>query len=118
MASFLEYDPLTGVEQWVDADHCNRLQVHYRQDIAPVKDLTAIERGMSPERGVFERRADEDLTLYARIPPVVIMEMRNKWGVDIFKKDHLRRAFELINREYPHLRTTRKVHTLSKAEYG
>ncbi len=106
MAAFVDYDPLRGVETWADGDDSNRLQVHYRQDVEPLLDLTARERN----EGVNDKR--NNLTLYARIPAVVILELKNKYGVDIFKKDHLKRAFDLINSEYPRLKTTYKTHTV------
>lgn len=107
MAAFVDYDPMTGVQTWADGDEWNRLQVHYRQDVEPLLDLAGIERN--------ERHHDnlKGLSLYARIPLVVIMELRTKYGVDIFKRDHLKRAFDLINQEYPRLKTTDRVHRMA-----
>lgn len=109
MPTFLDYDPLRGVEQWQDSTYGdNRLQIHYRQDVEPVLELAKTER----INGLADKGIKNDLWLYARIPPVVILEMKYKHGVDIFKKDHLKKAFDLINREYPHLKTTEKHHDL------
>lgn len=109
MAAFVDYDPQSGVETWADGDDNNRLQVHYRQDVKPLLDVTMAERN----DGVSDKRwRQTGMALYARIPPVTIMELRNKYGVDIFNKDHLARAMRLINQEYPYLKCTEKMHNL------
>jgi hypothetical protein len=111
LASFAEYNPLTGVEQWVDAtadDH--RLQVQYKQDVEPLLEVCKAERN----DGLTDYGIKQDLWLYARIPPTVILKLRFEHGVDIFKRDHLKRAFEIINRDYPYLKCTEKRHTLKQ----
>lgn len=107
MPAFLEYDPLTGVEQWVDMTDDNRLQVHYRQDVEPIKDYAARLRN----DGLTDRGIKNDLWLYAVIPPVVILELRNR-GIDVFNRNHQKRVFEEINQNYPHLKTTEKTHSI------
>lgn len=102
---------MTGVETWADStygDH--RQQFHYRQDVEPVLELAKIERinGLADTK----KAKQNDVRLYARIPPVVIMEIKHKYGVDIFKRDHMKRAFQIINSDYPWLKTTDMTHTL------
>lgn len=111
MAALVDIDPLRGVETWADGDEANRLQVHYRQDVEPVIDLNRIER----QDGLSDRNwRRTGLALYARIPPVTILELKHKYGVDIFNRNHLKRAMELIDREYPYLKTTDMVHRISQ----
>lgn len=109
MASLVDIDPLRGVETWADGDESNRLQVHYRQDVEPILELAKTERinGLSDQR--YKKKG---MALYARIPPVVILELKNRYGVDIFQRDHLKRAMYLIETEYPALKCTDKVHGL------
>jgi hypothetical protein len=107
LATFLDYDPERGVEQWQAIEDGN-LKIHTRQDVEPLLDLTAIERN----NGLTDYGIKKDLWLYARIPPVVILELKYKYGVDIFKKDHLKRALTLINTEYPYLKCTEKTHSI------
>lgn len=118
MSKFVDYDPLRGMQTRISY-HGNgdggEQQIHYLQDVEPVMDLANIERN----QGLADKQAKthkwgEEISLYARIPPVIIMEMKNKWGVDIFKRDHLKKAFDLINREYPAFKTTEKTHRLGK----
>lgn len=109
MAQFLEYDALRGVEQWQDGTYGdNRLQIHYRQDVEPILELTKTER----VNGLTDKGIKNDMWLYARIPPVVILELKYKHGIDIFKRDHMKRAMQLINSEYPYCKCTEKTHTV------
>lgn len=112
MAKFLDWNPVSGVEQWEDRTHGdNRPQIHTRQDVEPVLELAKYERnnGLADKQG-----KKNDIHLYARIPPVVILKLKYEYGVDIFKRDHLKKAFQIINRDFPHLKTTNKVHTLKQ----
>jgi hypothetical protein len=108
MAKFVDYDADRGLATYEDS-YDGHIQLHYRQDVESVLETARTER----INGLTDHGIKEDLWLYARIPPVIILEMRFKHGVDIFKRDHMKRAFELINREYPYLKTTEKRHTLS-----
>lgn len=113
MAKFIERNPVTGVETWADStigDH--RQQFHYRQDVEPILDLAKYER----DNGLADTKKakQDDIRLYARIPETVILELRFKWGCDIFDRNHLKRAMYLINTEYPHCKTTNMTHTLAQ----
>lgn len=112
MASFLEFNPQTGVEQWVDGDDSNRLQVHYRQDVEPLLDVALRERN---EGASDARWRKTGMALYARIPLVVMMEIKTKYGVDILSanKAHWAKAFPIIDRDYPYLKSTDMVHRVS-----
>ena len=109
MAQFLDFDPLRGVASYEDV-YEGRHQLHYRQDVEPVLELAKTER--------LNGRADragkkQDLYLYARIPPVVILKLKYEYGVDIFKRDHMKKAMQLINEHFPYLKCTDKTHTLA-----
>lgn len=108
MAKFVDINPENGLATYEDS-YDGHIQLHYRQDVEPLLDLARRERN----DGLTDHGIKDDLWLYARIPPVVILEMRFKHGVDIFKRDHMKKAFELINREYPYLKCTEKRHTLA-----
>lgn len=85
------------------------MQLHYRQDVEPILDLAKYERthGLADKAG-----KKQDVYLYARIPPVVILKLKYEYGVDIWKRDHMKRAMEIINRDFPALKCTDKKHFL------
>ncbi len=107
MAKFVDLDQDTGVETLTDMDD-GKVQYHYRQDVSPLLDYTQRARN----DGLTDHGIKKDLWHYAQIPPVIILEMKFKHGVDVFKKDHLKKVFQLLNTEYPYLKMTNKTHTL------
>jgi hypothetical protein len=111
MAKFLDYDPLRGVTEYEDRTYDGRLQINYSQDVEPILDLAKYERthGLADKAG-----KKQDLHLYARIPPVTILELKHKYGLDVFKRDHMKRIMEVINRDYPLLKCTDKTHRLKQ----
>ncbi len=120
MSKFVDFDSLRGMETRISFHQHGDMgeqQIHYSQDVEPLLDLTSVERS----QGLADKQAKtakwgEEIHLYARIPPVIILELKNKWGCDIFKKDHLKKAFEIINLHYPKLKCTEKTHRLGKEQ--
>lgn len=106
MAKFVECDD-RGVSTYEDM-YDGKLQIHYEQDVEPTLEFTKKLRN----DGLTDYGIKNDFWHYACIPPVVILEMRFKHGVDVFNRDHEKRVYELINREYPHCKTTNKNHYL------
>lgn len=107
MAKFVDLDKDTGVETLMDYDE-GKVQYHYRQDVSSLLDYTQRARN----DGLTDHGIKNDLWHYAQIPPVIILELKFKFGCDIFKREHMKRAFYLINTEYPYLKMTNKTHTL------
>jgi hypothetical protein len=109
MAQFLDYDPLRGVAQYEARTQGGNLQLHYRQDVEPILELAKYER----DHGLGDSATKkQDIHLYARIPPVVILQLKYEYGVDIFNRDHLKRAMRLIDEHFPYVKTTNKTHRL------
>ena len=108
MAKFVDLNPATGVAMYEDRTVDGKIQIHHRQDVESVLEVAKTER----INGLTDHGIKQDMWLYARIPPVVILEMRHKHGVDIFKRDHMKKALDLINTEYPALKCTEKMHRI------
>lgn len=106
MSRFVEYDPSRGMAIYEDM-YDNHLQVHYEEDVEPLLELAKYERN----NGLADR-PKEDMQLYARIPAVIIYKLKNEYGVDIFEKDHFKKALDIINRDFPYLRVTNKWHAV------
>lgn len=104
MAKFVDLDH-RGVETWEDM-YDGKLQIHYRQDVAPILEHTKQLR----DNDLADKGIKRDMWHYASIPPVVMMEWKNKYGVDLFNRDHEKQVFKLLNTEYKWLKTTRKMH--------
>lgn len=103
MSEFFEYDPLTGIRtdtSWSESEQ--KMTLHRTSDVEPVLDYAAASRN---EMGMDREGIKRGHWLYAKIPPIVIVQMRAK-GIDITNKDHQKRMIEEINLNYPHLKCT------------
>jgi hypothetical protein len=98
----LDRDPATGeVDTFRYDDAEDRAIVKTSVDVEPVidrnKQLYTAGDGYTPDRTM--RRA-------ASIPMSVVLEWRQKFGVDVFKKEHWPAVRRLLNsNEYLYLRT-------------
>ena len=110
MAAFIEKNP-EGVESYiVTPEHeTEGTAIHYRQDIEPTIDYCAALR----KDGLTDSGIKRDLWQYAHIPPVVIMKLKNEYGVDVFNRNHYPKLFKLLNTEFQYLKTTDKRHTVN-----
>jgi len=103
MSDFLEYDPVTGIQTrgvWNDTDQ--QYTLIRTADCEPVLDWT---KAVANEAGLNREGIREGWWLYAKLPTIVILQMRAK-GIDVFNRDHQQRMYEEINANYPHLKCT------------
>lgn len=103
MSEFFEYDPLTGIRTdltWSESEQ--KMTIARSADVQPVLDWT---KAISNEVGLNRHDIREGWWLYAKIPPIVIVQMRAK-GINVFDNNDQRRMFEEINANYPHLKCT------------
>lgn len=71
-------------------------------DVEPVLDWT---KSMANDVGMNREDIKQGWWLYAKIPPIVILQMRAK-GINIFDKADQSRMFAELNTHYPHLKAT------------
>jgi hypothetical protein len=103
MSDFFEIDPLTGIRsdfQWNENDQ--QYTINRVADVEPVLDFASWARN---EAGLNREGIKAGWWLYAKIPPVVELQMRAK-GINIHNPDHYKRMLAEINTAYPHLKTT------------
>ena len=108
MAQFIE-KTANGLETWINDEHEPGLDIHYRQDFEPILDHATRIRN---DPTISDKGIKQDFWLYAVLPPVIIMDLKIRLGIDVFNRDHQKRLFEVINRDYPHLKATQKRHTI------
>lgn len=103
MSEFYEYDPLTGIRTdstWNENEQT--MTLHRYADVEPVLDFT---KAAANEAGVNKEGIAAGWWLYAKLPPIVILQMRAK-GIDVFDNNDQKRMFQEINEHYPHLKCT------------
>lgn len=91
VSTFMDVDELTG-----------DIKVVTQQDVSGFLDHMAELRKHSADR--WSQGKKEEWMLYAKIPSVVIMDLKNK-GIDIFNPEDEKKVLRAINRDYPYLKT-------------
>jgi hypothetical protein len=109
MAAFVDINPMNGVETWADGDESTRLQVHYRQDVEPIVERAKAFRNEGKSDEQWKRSG---VALYASIPPVVVMELLTKYGINLLRAEpqDMYAAMKVIDRDYQFLKCTDRVH--------
>lgn len=103
MAEFFEYDPLTGIKTETSYDEMTgELTLHRTSDVEQVLDWTTAVRN---EAGLNREGIAEGWWLYAKIPPIEIVKMRQA-GINVFDQNDAKRMFEYINEHLPALKCT------------
>ena len=107
MTKWVEYDPFTGVTETnhVDEDS-GAVIVTKSQDVEPLLDHTQALRNA----GATDSGIKRGLWHYCSIPLTVQYEMLTKHGVNIHNRNHWPKVFDLVNKHYPYLKVTDKVH--------
>lgn len=103
MAEFFEYDPITGIRTETAYDEMTgEMQIIRSGDVEQVVDFT---RACANEAGLNREGIAEGWWLYAKIPPIVILQMRAK-GINVFNEGDQKLMFRELNEHYPHLKCT------------
>jgi hypothetical protein len=106
----LSYDPLSGEKVVFQYDqHSDQMTITHEQDVSKIKDFAHFR---ATDGNYSQKGMKEDWWHYAKVPNTVIVEMKQKHGVDFFDKNHSWRVFELLNSEYKAFKTTEKVHNV------
>lgn len=108
MSWTLDFNPLSGERVLFDYDaHEDRMVLTHQQD---VRRELAFAHNKAADDSASKRGIKNDLWHYARVPNIVIMEMKQKHGVDFFDKNDQKRVFHLLNTEYKWCKTTNGHH--------
>lgn len=104
----IEYDPLTKTQTWHEYDHASK-----KTRIATIQDCESIVEHNkklinTPEYASHGKK--QCFFHIGRVPNAVIIEWKEKHGVDVFNKDDLKKVERLLmSNEYKYLRTTDKI---------
>jgi hypothetical protein len=103
MSDFMEIDPISGIRsdfKWNENDQ--EYTIVRTADVEPVLDFT---KAVANEVGINREDIQKGWWLYAKIPPIVEVQMRAK-GIHVGNPDHHARMLAEINTHYPYLKTT------------
>jgi len=106
MAEFFDFDPISGIRTDTEFNPTTgEMTVIRKSDVEPVLDFAKERANLV---GKDTQGIREGWWMYAKLPPIVILQMRAK-GINAFDKTHQKRMFEEINEHYPHLKTVTAV---------
>lgn len=103
MSDFFELDPHTGIRsdfKWSENDQ--QYTIERTADVEPVLDFA---KAMSAQVGMNREDMKRGWWLYAKLPPIVIIQMRAK-GINVYDKNDQARMYAEINSNYPALKCT------------
>jgi hypothetical protein len=107
MSDFFELDPVTGIRTDTAWDEASQQMTLIRSaDVEPVLEFS---KEMAADTSVSQRGIKQGFWLYAKLPPIVILQMRAK-GINVFDQNDEARMFAEINSTYPHLKLTQGNH--------
>lgn len=104
MPQFFDYDPISGVRTDFDYDETTgNVQLHRTQDVEALLD----HNKRLANDGLTDKGIKEGWWLYAKIPPIVMLQLRVK-GINVEDGRHIDRVVQEINMHYPALKCTQK----------
>lgn len=108
MKRLLDFNPLSGEKVWFDYDRNDQMVLTHEQDVS--RHLEYAHARMV-DTDYTKKGIKNDLWHYAKVPNTVMIEMKQKHGVDMMCPDPDWKAiFRCINAHYPWLKTTDKMH--------
>jgi hypothetical protein len=108
----LNWNPASGERVWFDyTPHTEEMTITHEQDVDHILEYTH-RKSTNPEH--TKQGMKEDWWQYAKVPNSVIMEMKDKHGVDFFSEEDAPKVFKLLNTEYKAFKTTDKTHNVRK----
>jgi hypothetical protein len=109
MRRLIDRNPITGEAVWYDFDRAtDRAVITHTQDVTPLLDRN---KEAANDTDKTRRGIKRDWWKYASIPNVVLIDWKQRLGVDFDNQDHQKKIFQLLNSpDYAYLKTTTKHH--------
>lgn len=114
MKRLLDHDPITGITEWFHYDEATgQRHVETVQDVEPFIELCKTLRN---DEEYSKRGIKNEMWHYAKIPMVVEDKIRREHGIDInmMDQDKFFKFMQIIETDYPYLKTTTKQHRFKK----
>jgi len=107
---FFDYDPLTGLTEYLEWNQDGTFNIHYEQEVSPLVEFCKF----SANTDLGEANFRGEGWLYASLPLIAIMQMRKKGFNALGEHGRESTAYLLkqINTEYPVFKTTSKHHAI------
>lgn len=104
---FFDYDPVTGVTEYVEWTSEGKFHLTSEQDVEPILDFAKELANTYATDVGFKSEG----WLYAVIPPVVQSQLFKK-GINFLDKADNKRLLQEINTNYQYCKTTHRHHSV------
>lgn len=105
----LSTDPVTGLMTWHSYDsQTDTTIISYSADSKPILERN---KAQANNTDFSKHGIKQEFWKYAEIPVEVQLDWLINKGVDVYNKDHTKKAFQLVNDpDYKYLKTTSGYH--------
>lgn len=105
----IDRNPITGEAVWYDFDRAtDRAVITHTQDVDWILDRN---KAAANDDDKTKRGIKNDWWKYATIPNVVLIDWKQRLGVDFDNPNHQKKVFALLNSpDYQYLKATSKHH--------
>lgn len=109
MAHILDHNPISGMTITFEFDHANdQFTIGHHQDTTNVLEENKYQL---LDLEAHRAQAKSGWAHYAKIPEIVVMEWKQKYGVDFYNPNHWKKCMALLNDpEYAYLKRTSYKH--------
>lgn len=106
----IDRDPFTGEAVYYEFNHATEhAVVTHEQDVSRILENNKADFNDDERTKAGIKR---DWWHYARVPNTVIVEWKQKYGVDFYNRGDRKKVFQLLNSpDYRMLKTTNKFHS-------
>ena len=110
MKRLLSHDPLSKTSTYHHYDHST--DTTHIETVQDVSQALRYVKGKANDTGYRQKGLKEDFFHVAHVPAVVVVELKQKYGMDCFSTDqkHLEEVLKTIQRHYPHLMPSGKIY--------
>lgn len=107
MGKLFSYDPLTGTKEIFQGNGRGGFQIQTVQDCRKIVEFNKACQN-TPE--LKHNGIKSDYYHFARVPNVVLMEWKQKYGLDYMNKDDMPKIEKLLSSpDYKYLRTVNRI---------
>lgn len=111
----LDYNPVSGRTVWFEYDHAlEKVIITHSGDAEPALRKAEALRQYSAERTA--KGIKEDMVHYAIVPQEIQLEMKEKYGVDFWNREHDAKVFDLLNTVYKRFKVTEINHSVKSSD--
>lgn len=112
MKLLLDYNPFSRESVFFEFNHHDDMvTITHEQDVT---ENLRFAHECAVDDNLTRDGIKHDMWKYAHVPNSVIVEMKQKHGVDFFDKNDAAKVFDLLNTEYAAFKTTTKTHRIKR----